>query len=602
LTHLRETMNREIRTLFINLPHRDRPDNFPPYGAMAVINALRKAGYRDTEFYNFDVLRPRWSEALYFIEAHKPDVLAISSPVSTGYEGCKSISHEIKKRLPGITIILGGNLSASAEIILNKTGVDFCFLGEGEIACQEFYDAYFPDQSKEGLRRIKGLAFIDQNGELIITGYADQLPKEKIFDVDWDLLDAISVQNYFPELASLEPDSGAYKYIFPDSGGKHTETTPARLKTTLGVIALSKGCFNRCTYCHRFIRGIRFLPVEIAVKRVKEMVDRFNVGAFQFADECFGASEKWLREFCRLIKPLNLLWKVGGMRVDVVTPELLAIMKDAGCRTIIYGMESGSDRILRVMEKNAKAEDNQNAARWTIDAGMQTIIALVVGMPGETPATIEETAAYVSDIMTLTANQNPDHISINFAQALPGTPLYEYGRCKNLIGSSIEGEEKYLLHVSNKNASDSSTTLNFTGYPRLEFMGWQTLIKSHVNYAYLKRYGKNAYYLKVFKNRKVPGFFNLLRERKIDALFNLYPVQVFGFRKLMWAVSFLRVLRKEGLKPAYQGLIEMLKFRLFGKQTQAIPFQYKSLRRHLIEDLQCAFQGEPQMAVLRKGR
>jgi methylmalonyl-CoA mutase cobalamin-binding subunit len=102
---------------------------------MAVINSLRKAGYRDTFLYNIDVLRPTREDAIEYIVNYNPDILCISAPVSTGYENCKFFSLELKQRLPNIIIVLGGNMAVSAEILLQKTGVDFCVLGEGEKAC-----------------------------------------------------------------------------------------------------------------------------------------------------------------------------------------------------------------------------------------------------------------------------------------------------------------------------------------------------------------------------------------------------------------------------------------------------------------------------------
>ena len=347
-------MSKDLRILFITMPHRDKPDNFPPYGVLTVITSLRRAGYHDVSFYNMDVLRPSRQEALDHIVTLQPDVLAISSPVSTGYEGCKFFSLGTKKLLPDTTVILGGNLAASSEIILNRTGVDFCFLGEGEIAINWFLEKYFPARQKKDIRAVKGLAFLD-DGELVVTGYGEQLPAEKIFEVDWDIMDSQSAGIYFPRLKDFDPHSTTLKSFFPE----HTEFdsgSQQRLEKTLGVFPCSKGCFNRCTYCHRFIKGIRFVPPEKVIRRIEEMIARFDVGAIIFADECFGANPKWLLRFCELIKPLDLLWRVGGMRVDVVSPEIIEMMKDAGCRVIIYGMESGSERILKVMEKRVSLE------------------------------------------------------------------------------------------------------------------------------------------------------------------------------------------------------------------------------------------------------
>jgi len=246
-------MKTGVRSLFVTLPLRGEPDQIPPYGPLAVMRALSEAGHPDTDLYHMDVIRPSRDQALKHIENFAPDVLAISAPVSTSYEPCKFFSLETKKRLPETKIVVGGNLKASAEILLRKAGVDFCVLGEGEEASVSLFDWIASGQSTEHLRHVRGLAYLD-NGRVVNTGYARPLSKEKIWRVN----------------------------------------------------------------------------VELVMQRIREVVDRFDVGALIFSDECFGASRKWLVAFCEAIKPLGLLWKVGGMRSDCVTREIISLMKESG--------------------------------------------------------------------------------------------------------------------------------------------------------------------------------------------------------------------------------------------------------------------------------
>lgn len=600
-------MDKDLKSLFITLPQRGTPDNFPPYGAMAIITSLRGAGYKNTFLYNMDVLRPSREEAIDYILSFNPDILAISSPVSTGYENCKFFSLEIKRRLPDITVILGGNLAASAEIILRKTGVDFCVLGEGEKVCCQILDRYFPHKSKKDLHDIKGLAFLDDE-KLVVTGYAEQLPKEAIFDVDWDIMDSIPVRHYFPRLGDLNQNTLPFRYFFHNYYDNPESIPVDRLNKTIGVISCSKGCVCRCTYCHRFVKGIRIIPPEIVIERIKELIARFDVGALAVSDECFGVNPQWLRRFCELIKPLNLLWKVGGMRVDSVTPEIIEMMKDAGCRTIIYGMESGSEKILEIMEKRVPLEENYNAVRWTLNAGVHTVVQLVLGMPGEAPETIKETMKFLSDLIKITPkkSQNPREISINFAQALPGTPLYEYARSIGKIGQTLEDEEQYLLTISDRDAADSTTTINFTGYPRLTLLSWPLLLISCVNYNYIKLFGLDHYFKWIFNGKLPPNLLSLvrtfMRTRRLG-LFDRYPVAVYKARSLLWIVSLVRVARTEGLIKSLCLLKEFLLFHIKRPfKSKAFPWEYSSLRRIVEEDVDHPYWGSPEMVVLRKGR
>ena len=90
----------------------------------------------------------------------------------------------------------------------------------------------------------------------------------------------------------------------------------------------------------------------------------------------------------------------------------------------------------------------------------------------------------------LSKDNNPLDLSINYAQALPGTPLYEYARKKGLIGTGTLEEEKYLLMVSDKDAADEFNTLNFTDVPLIIAQSWRPYLTILAARAYIKKFGK----------------------------------------------------------------------------------------------------------------
>ena len=594
-------VRKKLKTLFITLPQRDTPGTFVPYGPMAVMTYLKKAGYDDMHFYHMDLRRPSKEEGIQYIINFKPDVLCISAPVSTSYDNCKYFSLEIKKHLPGLTIVLGGNLAASAEIILHKTGVDYCVLGDGEIACKKLYDKLAEGASKEEMKKVPGLAFLDDSGKFINTHHAEQLGITEIYDVDWNFLDDFAVKHCFRKLGDLNPKSITFRFYFPD--GKVPD--PAMLDKKIGIIACSKGCVARCTFCHRFQKGIRFIPPEILLVRMQELMDRFNVGAFNFADECFGADFKWLEQFCKTIKPLNVIWLAGGMRVARMTPEIVAMMKDAGCRSIIYGMETGSDRILKIMEKRASLEDNSRAFKYTLGAGLYTIPQLVLGMPGETPETIEESAEFISNHMILDPLQNPREVSINFAQALPGTPLYEFARHKGFVGKSIEDEEQYLMHVSDRNACDEETTLNFTDYPLVIYLSWRNYILTILKYKYANAFGMEHYnkvMFQIFPNNTPPSLWECIRCKKLGLIMDRFPKATYHFRKALWILKLGDIYFKKGFKVGNSMLKELVIALVKRPWVKNKNFEYKSLRKIVDTELPDAYAGNPEMVPLRQGR
>ena len=174
--------------LIVTIPLRPIPTDYPPMGSLSVITALNKAGFNNTEFYDIDFLRPCFAEVLDYIKNKKPDILGISAVVSTAYDYTKKLSLEIKNKLPETTILMGGNLGASAEIVLDKTGVDFICTGEGERTAVDFVNCWMTAKSKDDFKNIKGLTFLDQENEMFVTPVQDPIEAEKVYDIDLSLI------------------------------------------------------------------------------------------------------------------------------------------------------------------------------------------------------------------------------------------------------------------------------------------------------------------------------------------------------------------------------------------------------------------------------
>lgn len=636
------------KVLIITTPIRPVPSEYPPMGSLCVIKSLKKAGNCDVEFYDIDNNRPQYQEALAGIKKRNPDILGISAVVSTAYAYVKQISLDIKRLLPNTAIILGGNLAASSEILLKKTGVDYCVIGEGEIVIKNFVEMWSKTKDKAAFRSVKGLMYLDRNGSLVNTGYEDTIPNYEVYDFDWaDLACSSNINHFFPEI----PDLPTWNYFFQvrtKEGVKLDYIPKGRKEAT---IVASKGCVARCTFCHRWDKGIRYIPPDVVIDRIRYVMKQYDAGYISFSDENFGTDKKWLAEFCQKIKPLGLRWRVGGMRVGSLTPGIIDTMKDAGCVTIICGMETGSAKMLEVMEKKVKLENNYNVMKWIIERGLYTAVQLVIGMPGETPETIRETIEFTKFANTLSPHQNPNALSINYAQALPGTPLYEYARHKGLIGTSIDHEEEYLLSVSDKNASGAFDTLNFTDYPKLICETWQPLIQIETNYTYIQKFGLEHYYDVILGNAKSYGkrkhesgyfqqplksieqmaaaadtvsstfskeskfvlyeasqkkgfysIWSLMRQNRWRYLVILHPIFAYRIRHFLPLICLIRSLKQQGAHYAWTNLQEFGLYYLkkWFRFSQTV-FQYKSLRRMMDWEIP-ATPGDPAMIALRKGR
>lgn len=453
------------------------------------MHAARAGGFSDISLYDIDAFRPSYDEVLEHLRAEKPDVLAVSAVVSTAYVFTRDLTRDVKKILPGCTIILGGNLAASAEILLRKSGVDFCAIGEGEVTFVNFLKRVETTQCKADFHDIPGLAYLADDGALINTGFEKALPGDQIYDIDWDDLDRFSNPSHYIYPAFDEANDLVWSHGSVDP----RLFDPHRRRKTVATLSVGKGCVARCTFCHRFDKGIVHIPPQLVMKRLRELIERYDVGFVDMHIESFGSDKRWLAEFCRLLEPFDILWRATGVRCRSVNPEVIDMMKRSGCVSLTYGFESGSQRMLDVMEKKTPVQANYDAARWTLEAGLYTVAQFVLAMPGESNDTITESIDFAKFVYTQVPWLKPSDVSINYAQALPGTPLYELGRHVRKIGQSIDDEEAYLIDISNANANDTGATINFTDAALLDWMSWRGRIVAGINWAYLRRYGLDRF-------------------------------------------------------------------------------------------------------------
>ena len=199
-------MTSQRRVLFVSTPLRGVPDIFPPYAVLSLMSALRKSGFQDQSFYNIDFERPTVEEAVSYVLKKRPQILAVSAVVSTAYAYVKTLTLAVKQADPRITIIVGGPLCASAEILLRKTGTDFVCISEGEFVMTAFVKRYSMSMEKTVMADVPGLIFLD-NGELVSTEYADPIDKHLLYDVDYSDLDEAQIAHYMPV---VEPNDDVF--------------------------------------------------------------------------------------------------------------------------------------------------------------------------------------------------------------------------------------------------------------------------------------------------------------------------------------------------------------------------------------------------------
>ena len=317
-----------------------------------------------------------------------PDIVGITvtSPLMTRAVELVAVA---KKR--GIRVILGGpHISALPRESLKESGADAVVIGEGEYTIVELC-------SKDDWSNIKGIAYW-RNGELV----SNQLRSPV------DNLDILP----FPARHILD----FRKYYSDVEFG-----LPLRKNEKLMRILSSRGCPYQCTYCAShcvFGRKLRLRSAKNILDEIEEARAKWGVKAFMFADDAFTVSSSRLREISQLIidKRLGIQW--GCFSRVGLTPEMMKLMKKAGCKIIGFGVETGSPDILKIIKKDINIKEVVDTFGDARKVGIKTKAFFIVGLPGEREKEFRES-------MSLACRINPTYLWASIFIPLPGSNIYK---------------------------------------------------------------------------------------------------------------------------------------------------------------------------------
>jgi len=396
-----------MEVLLINPIITSTPSNqaYFPLGLGYVSQILLQEGH-NVKILDINAYKWTSEEVEVKIKEQRYDVVGITG-IITQYQYIKWLSSLLKFYYPTAPIILGGGLASSLpKIVLEKTDIDIVVIGEGELTIKELIHAL---EDSTDLHQIKGIGF-KKNGKIIQTpprsliDYLDEIPFPA-----WDL---------FPMDIYLKSSKLGF-----DGSIK-----------SMNMIT-SRGCPYRCVYCYHQIFGYRFRTRGVAniIKEIQLLKDNYGVKGITFSDDTFILSKKRVHEFCDNLKTnkSNILWACNG-RVNLMDEEILKKMKEAKCILIGYGIESGSQKMLDAMRKQATVEQAKRAIELTRKAGIFSSVYMIIGMIGEDELTIQETIKFCQETGV--------YAIFSLMTPFPGTPLYE--EAKKI--SKIDDEESLL--------------------------------------------------------------------------------------------------------------------------------------------------------------
>ncbi len=188
-------------------------------------------------------------------------------------------------------------------------------------------------------------------------------------------------------------------------------------------LTTSRGCVYWCEFCttvRMHGRKYRMRSPKNVVDELEALHKTYGISTFTFCDDAFTVDQPRTEALCNEIlnRGLKIEWNCGT-RVDMLTKELLAKMKDAGCISVWFGVESGSQQVLDAMKKGITPELTTKVFGWVRELGLKPIPNVILGFPGETKESAWKTIKFVEKI-------SPDDVGFyNVATPFPGTPMYD---------------------------------------------------------------------------------------------------------------------------------------------------------------------------------
>jgi len=336
----------------------------------------------------------------------KPDVIGITS--MTHYiKTAVAIAGISKTLFPKVPVVCGGpHANFDYENLLNNYSFDYVVVGEGEKTFSELLK-YLKNKNSIDINNIQGIAY--KKGNKIIK----TPPRPFIKNLD---------EVPFPARELLDFNNYIYNQLLPNA------------VEILG----SRGCSHRCAFCSssHFWQMWRARSPENIILEMKEILKKYpKTKSFLFYDDNFTLDKNRVKKLCNLIIKEGLdkyRWNCSA-RADQVDLETLKLMKKAGLSKINYGVETGSPKVAKNIDKHLNLDTLKKTIKMTKKLGIEVLAFFMIGNPGETKKTIQQSIALAKEL-------KPTTTLWSIAQILPGTKLAKLQPISNFIEYIYEPE------------------------------------------------------------------------------------------------------------------------------------------------------------------
>lgn len=360
---------------------------------IAYIGAYLKEKGISVNLLDADAEKLSLKEIKHRIELIKPDLVCITSMTPTVHDDLAVA--KLAKDYGSYVVMGGPHINAMPVETMAFDFVDFGIRGEGEYPTFKLIEAL---QNKISFNEVPGLIYRNSNKEILMN---EAYIHQNIDDLPFPARDLLPYEKYFSLI----------------SKGRLTTICPGR------------GCPFTCGFCFKqpSDKKCRFRSPESVVNEIEEVINKYGIEEINFVTDTLTLQKDFIEGFCNEIleRNIKISW-IAPTRVDCITPELVKLMKKAGCRSLRFGVESGSPEILKLMNKKIDLEQVLKAFKWAKEAKIETFAYLIIGYLNETEDTIKQTLDFVKKL-------KPDLLMYNVATPLPSTELFNQAVKEGLV-------------------------------------------------------------------------------------------------------------------------------------------------------------------------
>jgi len=373
----------------------------PPLGLLYLASTIKKITTHKVELIDTQPLKLTYPQLEGYLKGKFYDIVGISTMTFTLIDVFKTVTL-IRKIMPGATIVLGGpHVNLFPDETIKLENVDFAFMGEAEFSFIDFLRNMHEDSL---YYKIPGLVFKDEKGDIVKNMFT---PINNLDEIPFPNRELLNIRHYNSLLS------------------RNTLST---------TIISSRGCPFKCSFCDRPLSPINsHFRVRSAQDVVNEICECLALGIkdFLFYDDTFTVDKKRVLEICEeIIKhKLEINWDIRT-RVDTIDEKMLKLFKKAGCVAIHYGVEAGSDKILRTIKKGFNVKRVKEIFKLTKTVGIETLAYFMIGLPTEELIDIQNT-------FDLAKQLKPDYVHFTIFSPYPGTEFYYLGLEKGIIKQDV---------------------------------------------------------------------------------------------------------------------------------------------------------------------